>query len=178
MTGFTCDSGLATRIENLMACTERLPNPDGTDPGDERDVRIVRIRWPVNGCGIFSPVGATAKDKLAVSCPYRRSAMALPHMNVISLDILFEDMEECIFRNLSSRLAGANNDIVHSDSAGGIKVELLTTGNAVGVKGPQLHVEYLRLGSWRGIPQSASLQCFRIAVHEPTSKTTGGGIPQ
>ena len=170
VSAFTADSGVQKRIENLMSCTVSMPVPAVPTEFEER---IIRIRWPVNGCGVFSPVSPQAKDELAVSCPYRRSAMALPHCNSCSLDILFEDMTECLVRNLSSRNAGNGNAILTATTAGGVKVTLMDSSNAAanGAQPPQLHLEYMRLGSWRSSPASASLQVFRIAVHESTKVT-------
>ena len=174
--GFTGDSGLQQRIKNVIGCTEKVP-PVARFTPDEEDVRIVRIRWPVNGAGILNPIGATKKDQLASSCPYRQSCVALPHMSVVSLDILMEDMKECLFRNLTGRVnAVGGNSIANRNTRSGIQVTLLNQNNDYGVKGPQLHVEYLRLGSWRGIPERAALQCFRIAVHEATSLTGTGTV--
>ena len=166
---FTQDSGLQKRIENLMSCTVSLPVPGAE--ADQYDERIIRIRWPVQGCGVFSAVSPQAKDELSVSCPYRRSAMALPHMNSCSIDLLFQDMEECLIRNLSTVTEQNGDAIATADTRGGVTVVLMDSANTYGAQPPQLHLEYLRLGSWRSSPASASLQVFRIAVHESVKTT-------
>ena len=166
---YTGDSGIQKRCENLLACTVGLPDSTAEIPAAERDRRTIRVRFPLNGTGIFTPCAAVG-DEMADSNPHRNSCIALPHMNVVSIDILCKDMTECIFRNLSSRLAGDDNDIANGNTQGGIIVKL-AEGHV-----PQLHLEYLRLGAWNQIPQSVDLQCFRISVHDTTSRVNVGTV--
>ena len=145
---FTGDRGTSSRIEGFMgAIEERLASDDAALD----DKFVVVVRWPVTGCGLFNACVST--DDLAPSCPYRQSMLALAHCNQIQLDILWTDMVECLFRNLSGRLpaAGANN-ITVANAPGGVKVRLM--GDGVGETNPQLLTTWLRLPSWRGIPRS------------------------
>ena len=164
--GFTGDSGISKRIKNYLNAVTSVPA--AAEVG--RTSTTVTVRWPVSGCGIFSPIGAQANDQVADSCPYKRSAYALAHMNVCSIDILFTDLKECLFRNLSRAvLNGAGGNRADNLAPGGVEVALVD-------KSARLHLEYMRLPSWRGIPANVNLQCFRIAVHTPSS-TTPNNLP-
>ena len=166
---FTADSGLQKRTESMLGCVSAFRPSLLTG-----DKKTVTIRWPVNGeGGIFSPVCPT--DKLSACCPYRNSAMALPHFNSVSIDILFTDLVQCLFRNLSTRLPGAGSadSYVRGNRTGGIRVRLRGSGD--GEQKPRLLVEYLRLASYQQLPASANLQVFRCSVHNPTSKVAGAG---
>ena len=78
--GFTGDSGIRDRLKNVLACQIKAPAGTGTISR-----RIIRVRWRVNGTGLFNPL--SRGDKVASSCPYKQSARALPHMNVVSINI-------------------------------------------------------------------------------------------
>ena len=168
--GFTADSGIEKRAENLYSCTTLIDAPTAVGRYDER---TVRIRWPVRACGVFSPVGPF--DSMADSCPYKNSCLAIPHANTISLDILWAGLKECLFRNLSAVMGvGNGNAMATQDTRGGFKIELDTSAGAA----PSLHAEYLRLGLWNAIPASISIPAFKIAVHDPTVNVTQStGLP-
>jgi hypothetical protein len=91
-------------------------------------------------------------------------------MNVCSLDILFKDLRECLFRNLSRgrTVAGAATR-AGNGITGGIQVAYVP-------ESASLHLEYLRLASWRGIPANVNLQCFRIAVHTSSKEEAGDDV--
>ena len=163
--GFTGDSGISRRIKGYLNCVTAAAE------GAERVEKTITVRWPVNGCGIFSPIGAQASDTVADSCPYKRSAYALAHMNVVSLDILFKDLKECLFRNLSRgrTVAPAGADRAGNGIPNGIQVGLVDNSAS-------LHLEYMRLASWRGIPANVNLQCFRIAVHTASKEDAGQAV--
>ena len=167
--GFTADSGVRDQIRNLLACQVSLAIP--TTAANE-DAREFRVRWRINGTGLFNPL--SRGDKVSSSCPYKQSARALPHMNVVSINILFQDLMKSLVRNFSSTLGeagvnlGANLTMVtglHND----LKVELAETPDA------KLYVEYLRLPSWRVQSGTALLQTFRVAVHDPTTDSAVTG---
>ena len=147
--GWTTDSGVAKRIENVLAQTiaiEQKDNAANDQPiGQHTDRRTIRCRIPVRAAGIFSPVSPF--DDVSDSCPYKYAPIALPHMNQIQLNFLMKDMEQCVFRNLG-----------RCDSR--IRVQL--TGR------PTLHMTYLRLGAWNAIPASVALPTYRISVHDAT----------
>ena len=167
---WTADSGTQKRTENLLGqMKENKAVGDG--PAVERDVRVITVRWPVSSCGVFNPCGPD--DEMAISCFFRNSCLALPHFNSCSLDLLFEDLKENIFRNLSSRFDGADTLAAMGTAGGGI-VRLM--GDQNGDSQPELIMEYLRLSSWRGLPASANLQCFRASVHNPTKTTAPNAI--
>ena len=166
---FTADSGLQKRTESMLGCISGVRTSL-----INTDKKIITVRWPVNGeGGLFSPVCPT--DKLSACCPYRNSAMALCHFNSVSIDILFTDLVQCLFRNLSTRLPGAGSidSYLAGNRRGGIRVRLRGSGD--GEEKPRLLVEYLRLASYQQLPASANLQVFRCSVHNPTSKVAGTG---
>ena len=167
VSGYTGDSGIAKRAENLLACTQVLADP--TVPL-VRDERIIRVRWPVSSCGVFSPLAPF--DNCSESCPYRQSCIAIPNMNVCTLELLFKDLKEQLFRNLMAAQGdgAAAGTIALGTTSGGFEIELLTD------EAPKLHVEYLRLPSYRAIPAKVDLTVFRAAVHDITSKTEIGTV--
>ena len=166
--GFTGDSGLRDQLKNLLACTIELKNGAGggfnVNDGSDTDIRYYRIRTKINGTGLFSPLGRG--DRVSSSCPYRQSARALPHMNVVSINILFADLFKGLVRNLSTWIHGANGDI-----AGGGDNDIVVSfpPAADGGADAKLFVEFLRLPSWRQQNEVALLQTFRVAVHDPTN---------
>ena len=164
---FTGDSGITARIENLLMAVKDQPNPDAQHPGTEVDRKIVVVRWPVSGVGIFSPLGPD--DEQSVSSCYRSSCLALPHCNTIQLDLLFKDLAENLFRNLSSRSQAAGNVILTGTADSGVRARLM--GGNAGETKPKLLATYIKLSSWRGLPASTNLQCFRCSVHSPTETT-------
>lgn len=172
VTCFTGDSGIASRVDGLMSCITSLPAP-GAAAGNEQsftaangDCKYITVRWPCRGVGVFSPI--TARDEVSATCPYRYSSLAIPHVSVCQLDILFEGLKEALFRNLSSRGGAAGDQTMANNVAvGGFEIALSRS-----VK-PKLCVEYLRLSSWRPQPERVNLQTFRIAVINPTSMTGG-----
>ena len=167
VSGFTADSGIEKRCENLISCTEEI-----LDANNDQDFRRVRIRWPVRACGILSPVGPF--DSQADSSPFRNTAIAIPHFNTVSLDILWVGLKECIFRNLTARQNTQTDPagtLANQDRRGGFEVKLDKISNP-----PQLHVEYLRLGLWNQIPASISLSAYKIAIHDPIGTPVCQGL--
>ena len=159
--GFTSDSGIEKRAENLISVTtEILASPNAA----RFDFRKVRLRWPVRACGVLSPVGPF--DGQSDSSPYKSSCIAIPHANNINLDFLFVGLKECLFRNLTSPVRGGADTLVGQGVRGGFEVTLDTANP------PTLHCEYIRLGMWSQIPASISLSAFKIAVHDPTKTPT------
>ena len=186
---FTGDSGIQRRTEALLGCQYKFlpvtdgmiaaaqgPGPFGATAGTQWDIRYVRVRWALNGeGGLFSPV--CPQDKLSVCCPYRNSALAIPHMNSITIDILFTDLVETLFRNLSTRLPGADQvNYLAGAQTGGVRVELLGGSGVAGEQSPRLLVEYLRMPSYKALPASVNLQVYRCSVHNPTTKVAAGVI--
>ena len=60
--GFTGDSGIRDRLKNVLACQIKAPAGTGTISR-----RIIRVRWRVNGTGLFNPL--SRGDKLINSQP-------------------------------------------------------------------------------------------------------------
>ena len=168
--GFSGDSGVRDQLKNLLACTIELKNGQGGGAnvydGTDTDIRYYRIRTKINGTGLFSPLGRG--DRVSSSCPYRQSARALPHMNVVSINILFSDLFRGLVRNFSTWIDGAGGDI-----AGGGENDIVVSFPPAADGGPdaKLFVEFLRLPSWRQQNEVALLQTFRVAVHDPTNDT-------
>ena len=98
--GFTQDSGVAKRIRGLLACTKAVPTK-----GVNGSVRVVRVRCPLEGCGILNPLGRG--DTCANSCPLKSASFVIPHMNVIGCNLLFRNLFKTIVKNLSSYTARA-----------------------------------------------------------------------
>lgn len=171
--GFTGDSGVSDRLRNLLACQVNLEDGDA----NLTDVRDFRVRWRINGTGLFNPL--SPNDRISESCPYKQSARALPHMNIVSINILFQDLMKALVRRLSSIMgdtAGAAADGLAASGRNEITVVL--TPAAAGSKAgtPKLFVEFLRLPSWRQQSGTALIQTFRVAVHDPTTDNFTGGV--
>ena len=136
------------------------------------DIKRIRVRWPVNACGIFSPL--QRNDQCASSCPYRSSARAIAHANICTLTLLFKDLMKSLIRNLSATIRGAGNVAAGAGYAGSRQQN---TTNKVTVALPdqpnaELILEYLRPPGYRRLPESQALQCFRTAVWDETAKNT------
>ena len=99
VSGFTGDSGVRDRLRNFNNAIISAP-ATGTLADATHDTRDVQIRWRINGTGLFNPL--SRGDKVASSCPYRQSARALPHMNVVSISILWNDLFKALIRNFST----------------------------------------------------------------------------
>ena len=147
---FTADSGVQSRVEGLLGCIT-----DVKDVAGGRDVYKVTVRAPVSGCGVFNPL--TPDDDCASSCPLQRSLYALAHMNNVQLDFLFENLKQGIFRNLTGR----------NGTPGGFKLRLM--GSGAGEQAPQLHSRWIRLSSYRAIPDVITCSTFRNTVHRSTN---------
>ena len=160
--GFTGDSGIRDRLKNVLGCIKSAPVGDATHA-----IRDIRVRWRISGTGLFNPL--SRGDKVASSCPYKQSARALPHMNVVSINIMFQDLFKTLIRNFSTSIAVAGTVGAQDFAEGG--------DNSVAVSFPggdpkaKLYVEYLRLPSWRAQSGTALLQTYRVAIHDPTSVT-------
>ena len=150
--GQTQDSALRRRMINFLNAISAAP---ATEAADGSDRRTITVRWPINGCGIFCPYAAS--DGIANSCPYNQSSLAIPHANIMSLDLLFKDLEQCVIRNLS-------------------QAETVTCTMIPGKT--QLHLEYLRLGPHRANTGNVELATFRVAVHDTTGEISYGALAQ
>ena len=155
---FTADSGVQSRVEGLLGCVTGVKAVDGG-----RDVYKVTVRAPIQGCGVFNPLAPD--DDCATSCPLQRSLYALAHMNNIQLDFLFENLKQGLFRNLTGQ----------GGAAGGFQVRLMGSGN--GEVAPQIHSRWIRLSSYRSIPDVITCSTYRNTVHRSTDITTGDGAP-
>ena len=174
--GFTGDTGIDRQISNVLDSVVDLP-PIATQVGGvatvalNDDIKRIRVRWPVNSCGIFSPL--QRNDTCASSCPHRSSARAICHANICTLTLLFKDLLKSLVRNFSSTLRGAGN------VAGGVGYDgerehnttnKVTVAMAAEPKA-KLILEYLRPPRYRLLPESQRLQCFRTAVWDETAKS-------
>ena len=107
VSGFTGDTGIDKQISNVLDCVTDLP-AIATQVGSvatvplEDDIKRIRVRWPVNACGIFSPL--QRNDQCASSCPYRSSARSIAHANICTLTLLFKSMLKSLVRNLSASI--------------------------------------------------------------------------
>ena len=151
---FTADSGIQSRVEGLLGCVTDIKAVD-----NGRDVYVVTVRAPVSGCGVFNPLAPD--DDCATSSPLQRSLFALAHCNNIQLDFLFEQLKQGLFRNLTGR----------GGVAGGFQVRLM--GDGQGEVAPQIHSRWLRLSSYRSIPDVITCSTFRNTVHRATNVVRG-----
>ena len=159
---WTGDSGITQRIENFFSCIQSNVAAGAGNEATGYDTRRVLVRWAINGAaGIFSPLGPT--DEISVCSPYRNSALALPHINSLQVDILWENLAANLFRSLSRRIPYGATIALGGGPAVGLQVSYVAD-SAVMI------AEYLRLPSWKSIPSSVNLQCYRAAVHNPTSQ--------
>ena len=158
---FTADSGVQSRVEGLLGCVTGVRDVDG-----ERDTYKVTVRAPVSGCGVFNPL--SPDDDCASSCPLQRSLFALAHMNNIQLDFLFENLKQGLFRNLTGQATAGGR-------AGGFQVRLM--GDGPGEVAPQLHSRWIRLSSYRSIPDVITCSTYRNTVHRSSKQKTGDGNP-
>ena len=85
--GFTQDSGIAKRIQGLLACTKAAPVVVGNN-----DTRIIRIRAPLEGCGILNPLGR--QDYVSSASPLRNGTFVIPHANIVQIQILWKRLFE------------------------------------------------------------------------------------
>ena len=95
VSAFTQDSGIAKRIQGVLACTYQAPALDG-----QTDVRIIRVRAPLDGCGLLNPLGR--QDYCSSACPLKNGTFCIPHANVIQFSFLMKNMFKVICKNLSS----------------------------------------------------------------------------
>ena len=161
--GFTGDSGVNTRIQNLWGCVESFG--DGAADGDK--IRV-RCQVPLWGCGLFN--GFAPDDKISQSCPLSRSMNALAHFNNWTVELLFSDLIENIFRDLGAQEEAGGGDIEHGNQPNGYTITLATD-----VK-PALETIWLRLPSYRLIPERIVASTFRITTHRESSKKVEGGV--
>ena len=171
--GFTGDSGVADRLRNFNNAI--IAAPTGANISDPtHDTRDIQVRWRINGTGLYNPL--SRGDRVSSSCPFRQSARALPHQNVVSISILWSDLFKSLIRNFST-VMGTNNGagvgvVAQTFAAGGNNA--ITVGFPPGADGhkARLYVEYLRLPSWRAQSGTALLQTFRVAVHDPSTESS------
>ena len=167
MSGFTGDSGVDIRAKNLQGCIESFEAPDAVAAGDK--IRV-RCQVPIWACGLFNPFSPT--DKISDSCPLTRSMVSLCHMNNWSVELLFDDLLENIFRDLGTGdpTAAGGNNLASGNQAGGYTVSLVTTTK------PSLETVWLRLPSYRLLPEKITASTFRITTHRESSKRVVGGV--
>jgi len=159
----SADSGIQKRLQNLLNATIDL-NARGLVQNLVTDHRRVRVRWPINSCGIFQ-AGNFITDEMSGSCPLQQSCLAIPHANVCTLDLIFSDLMPQLFKNLSNGKYTQTTIAIGGAGATGVSASLVADS-------VQMHLEYLRTGPWRRIPEQAELQVYRINVHDASSKAT------
>ena len=160
--GFTQDSGVSKRCQGLMACTTAAP----TVAGNGTTVRTIRVRAPIEACGVLNPLGRG--DICSNSCPLRKASFVLPHMNVISLNILWKNIFKTVVKNLSTSLTGAGGAALNGDFSENADI---TCGFPAGGHKAKLCVSYIRLPSWRSVPQTRTLSSYRISCHDVSFST-------
>jgi hypothetical protein len=163
---WTADSGVQSRVEGFLGCITAVLDPDGG-----QDVYKITVRAPISGVGVFNPL--SPDDDMASSCPLQRSLFALAHCNNVQIDLLFDDLKQGLFRNLTSRLPGGGDALATGNVQGGFKVRLM--GSGAGEVAPQIHSRWLRLSSWRSIPDVITCSTYRHTVHRASKEKTGDG---
>ncbi len=156
---YTVDSGISKRMRGLLACTQYAPTTVHT--------RIIRVRAPLEGCGIFNFLGRN--DECSTACPLQAAGFALPHFNIVNINILWKDLFKTVIRNLTASAeqfpAGnrrSASDITVGFPAAGAKAKICAT--------------YIRLPAWRAIPATRSLAAYRVAVHDATATDRQGEV--
>ncbi len=160
---YTVDSGISKRMRGLLACTQYAPTTVHT--------RIIRVRAPLEGCGIFNFLGRN--DECSTACPLQAAGFALPHFNIVNINILWKDLFKTLVRNLTASVAEFAQ--VDQQSHANITVRF-PGGNASDAKA-KLSATYIRLPAWRAIPATRSLAAYRVAVHDATNTEPHGGQP-
>jgi hypothetical protein len=72
-------------------------------------------------------------------------------------------------------MGGAGNTLNAGGVQGGFKLRLMGSGQAE--VSPQIHSRWLRLSSWRSIPDVITCSTFRNTVHRSSNQKAGGVIP-
>ena len=162
VSAFTQDSGIAKRIQGVLACTYQAPALDG-----HTDVRVIRVRAPLDGCGLMNPLGR--QDYCSSACPLKNGTFCIPHANVVQFSFLMKNMFKTICRNLSSDyILAAGAGVNQGGQSGSVQVRF--PGGDAAQALAQLELTYLRLPSWRSIPATRTLSAYRVACHDATSK--------
>jgi hypothetical protein len=160
--GFTGDSGVTKRQQNLLSCIESYQTPDNAAQDDK--FRVL-CQVPLWGIGLLNPF--TSDDKVAETSCFAKSGRTLGHMNNWSLELLFEDLLENIFRNIGaeSPVAGGLADtFLAGGRHGGFDISLVSD-----IK-PWLDTTYLRLAGFRLAPATYYTNIFRISTHDESSR--------
>ena len=165
VTAFTGDTGLQACMENLVECTVDVPNPAefAGFAANSEDVKTIRVRWPVNGCGILSPL--QRNDECAPSCPLRASCRALANCNIMTLNLLFEDLLPSLVRNYGTVKLGDAGATKANNARNAITVTLSKSKHC------QLQIEYLRLPNYMEIPKNVRVTAYQIGCYDPQNKT-------
>ena len=173
VSAFTQDSGIAKRIQGVLACTKVAPALNAGGVGADIDVRIIRVRAPLDGCGLMNPLGR--QDYVSSACALKDGTFCIPHANVLSFNFLFSNFFKTIIRNLSAQYTLGNATVAQGGGVSNITVQFPVQG---GVPRPnaRLELSYLRLPSWRSIPATRTLSCYRCAVHDLTSGSPTGPV--
>ena len=157
---------------------------------------VLRIKVPLSGA-LFNPVwGETG---LSRSCPYQRLPLAIPNLNQGSLTILFKDLEKSLIRRLGrtlSRDIGIYGTLVNNsectDASNPIE-EATLAANAITITDnaaetfrnvpftillrakttPTLHLQYLRLQSFRAYPEVSQFATYRTQTYLGPMMETG-----
>jgi hypothetical protein len=163
VSGFTGDSGVAKRQQNLLSSIESYLTPDNVAHDDKFRVLVSVPLW---GIGLFNPF--TQSDKVAETSCFAKSGRTLGHMNNWSLELLFEDLLENIFRNIGTQRTAGTDTFVAGERLGGFNISLATD------KKPWLDTTYMRLAGYRLAPATYFTNIFRISTHDESSRGIEG----
>ena len=155
---------------------------------------VIRIKVPLSG-GLFNPVwGETG---LSRSCPYNRLPLAIPNYNQGSLTVLFRDLEKSIVRRLGRTLSRDRNiygTLINNSESTNVSdaSELLVRGpTAIAANAgelfrpapftivlreatiPTIHLQYLRLQSFRAYPEVSQFATYRTQTYLGPMMTGG-----
>jgi hypothetical protein len=97
---------------------------------------------------------------------------ALAHMNSFSVEMLFDDLEQQLVRDLGCQVGGG--DFTDGQAFGPLTVRIV--GDAVGDRKPQLLTEWIRLPSWRQIPSTITASTYKITTHRATKQDPGDDV--
>ena len=159
--GMTCDSGLASRLKNFADNIVLAVGSEDEEKDYSEGMKFtVKIQAPLDG-GVFNQIwGETGSSRSSI---YSKLCLAIPNANSMAVTILFKDLEKSIIRRLG------RNFVADSGAGDAIAGGRQNTAYPFSVKfkGTQasLHLQYLRLQSFRRYPEAVSLATYRSQTY-------------
>jgi len=159
--GMTIDSGLSLRLRNFSDAVvgEAFPvdSAGARAANYAKGIELtIRVQAPLDG-GVFNQVSGEAG--MARSSSYQALCLAIPNCNSMAVTMLFKDLEKQLIRRLGRTWSPVASDASVANSASAedtpFSVKYDTSYQA------RLHIEYIRLQSFRRYPEAVSLATYR-----------------